>query len=246
MSDGMQTKPNELISAPASGSGDDVFAGLGLGDYVKKKDTGAIATGLLAAAESTGSSGSISGPPASAVTGGGLSLEEKRRLAMEADSMQKFKPASSGGGGLTPQVAPSQAKTSQPRDLTDTLMSQNLNQMRVSQSMSQFSSPSSTAPMAQSPSMSFGMQPQASSSTQWGNFSQAPSSSMARPSLQPQSKPDLSAFDSLLSMPSQQQKPSMNAMRPAQMGPVAAQRQTSPNPSGAKTLTASELSDFLN
>ena len=47
----MQTKPNQLVSAPAAGSasdGDDLFAGLGLGDYVAKKDTGAIATGLMA------------------------------------------------------------------------------------------------------------------------------------------------------------------------------------------------------
>lgn len=51
MSDNMQTKPNQLVSASAAGSasdGDDLFAGLGLGDYVAKKDTGAIATGLMA------------------------------------------------------------------------------------------------------------------------------------------------------------------------------------------------------
>ena len=53
MSDNMQTKPNQLVSAPAASTakaidGDDVFAGLGLGDYVAKKDTGAIATGLMA------------------------------------------------------------------------------------------------------------------------------------------------------------------------------------------------------
>ena len=52
MSDSMQTKPNQLVSAPAAGGGgandgDDLFAGLGLGDYVAKKDTGAIATGLM-------------------------------------------------------------------------------------------------------------------------------------------------------------------------------------------------------
>lgn len=53
MSDNMQTKPNQLVSAPAASTakaidGDDLFAGLGLGDYVAKKDTGAIATGLMA------------------------------------------------------------------------------------------------------------------------------------------------------------------------------------------------------
>ena len=51
MSDSMQTKPNQLVSASAVGAAsdsDDLFAGLGLGDYVAKKDTGAIATGLMA------------------------------------------------------------------------------------------------------------------------------------------------------------------------------------------------------
>ena len=48
MSDQMQTKPNQLVSAAPATDSDDLFAGLGLGDYVAKKDTGAIATGLMA------------------------------------------------------------------------------------------------------------------------------------------------------------------------------------------------------
>ena len=49
MSDNLQTRPNQLVSSTAVGASDsdDLFAGLGLGDYVAKKDTGAIATGLM-------------------------------------------------------------------------------------------------------------------------------------------------------------------------------------------------------
>ena len=50
MSESMQTKPGELVPSsnlePKSEM-DQMFAGLGLGSYVSKKDTGAIATGLM-------------------------------------------------------------------------------------------------------------------------------------------------------------------------------------------------------
>ena len=67
MSDSMQTKPNQLVSAPAAGGGgandgDDLFAGLGLGDYVAKKDTGAIATGLMAPKAPTALAGATAAP----------------------------------------------------------------------------------------------------------------------------------------------------------------------------------------
>ena len=50
MSESMQTKPGELVPASniaPSNEMDQMFAGLGLGSYVSKKDTGAIATGLM-------------------------------------------------------------------------------------------------------------------------------------------------------------------------------------------------------
>lgn len=55
MSENMQNKPGELV--PASNLGptnemDQMFAGLGLGSYISKKDTGAIATGLMSNAKS--------------------------------------------------------------------------------------------------------------------------------------------------------------------------------------------------
>ena len=50
MSESMQTKPGELVPSsnlePKSEM-DQMFAGLGLGSYVSKKDTGAIATSLM-------------------------------------------------------------------------------------------------------------------------------------------------------------------------------------------------------
>ena len=50
MSENMQTKPGELVPSStleSSNEMDQLFAGLGLGSYVSKKDTGAIATGLM-------------------------------------------------------------------------------------------------------------------------------------------------------------------------------------------------------
>ena len=50
MSENMQTKPGELVPSSnlePSNAMDEMFAGLGLGSYVSKKDTGAIATGLM-------------------------------------------------------------------------------------------------------------------------------------------------------------------------------------------------------
>ena len=50
MSENMQIKPGELVSASnlePNNAMDQMFAGLGLGSYVSKKDTGAIATGLM-------------------------------------------------------------------------------------------------------------------------------------------------------------------------------------------------------
>ena len=51
MSENMQMKPGELVPSSgleaANSTTDQMFAGLGLGSYVSKKDTGAIATGLM-------------------------------------------------------------------------------------------------------------------------------------------------------------------------------------------------------
>jgi hypothetical protein len=261
MSDNMQTKSNQLISAPpASGTDDDMFTGLGLGDYVAKKDTGAIATGLMS---QKSPAMYATAPTASSTTSKNLSLEDKRRLAMEAESLQRFKPS--------PMVmAPSSQATSQAkprsRDLTDTLMSKNLGQMNISQSMNQFPS-TSGGTMSASPSFGMASQP----ASHWGNFSQAgpmgfqagstgPQASSMGPnarlgqqavspgSPQQQLKPDLSSFDRLLSMPSQQQpKKSMGAM----MTPMGSANAVNTNAhlaasTGVKSLTANDISDFLS
>merc|ERR1712048_1536767 len=134
--------------------------------------------------------------------------------------MQRYKSQSAvPGASLTPMsgAAKSMMSASKPKDLTDTLMSQNLGQMRVSQSMNQFPQP----PQSSSSTMGMGMTPSPSPSgtSQWGSFSQAPAVPMMprpsmpqNPQMQQQPRPNMSAFDSLLSMPSQQIKTSMNAM----------------------------------
>ena len=55
MSENLQTKPGELVPSSTlepSNEMDQMFAGLGLGSYVSKKDTGAIATGLMSSTKS--------------------------------------------------------------------------------------------------------------------------------------------------------------------------------------------------
>ena len=56
MSENMQNKPGELVPTASLGpvtETDKMFAGLGLGSYVTKRDTGAIATGLMSNSSSS-------------------------------------------------------------------------------------------------------------------------------------------------------------------------------------------------
>lgn len=110
--------------------------------------------------------------------------------------------------------------TATSKDLTSTLMAKNVNQLQYSQT---FSGP------LQNP-----YQPQ-----QW-----RPQMMMQQPSL---SKPDLSAFDSLLpnsksSVSSKVPMNSLMSMTPAPIQPLAAQNQTKM----VKSLTSSDISDLLS
>jgi SCY1-like protein 2 len=58
MSENMQTKSDQLIPSPASAYSetDDMFAVLGMGSYVQKKDTGNIATEMMVASQQVNAS----------------------------------------------------------------------------------------------------------------------------------------------------------------------------------------------
>ncbi len=274
MSETAQMKSDQLVPSTSKGTQgelDDVFSGLGLGSYVSKKDTGAIATSMMS--NNTNhvpqQQHPVGGP------GGGnkpLSLADKQRLLKESETASKIgqqaqlKPTSMSGMGKT-------STSRQTKDLTSSLMESNLNQMKHSQTMSSIGSTSTT-------SGAFGAQPQfgmmASSQPSWGQPQQQqqpqlsmwgqPMLQMQPPQPQQQSqqpKPDLSAFDSL--MPSSSTRPakqSMNSMMgttstSSNMGmmmnmnstgglmqPQSQQPQYGKPP--VKSLTANDISDFLS
>ena len=129
------------------------------------------------------------------------------------------------------------------KDLTQTLMDKNLSLMKSSQSMSTMQPNYNLGMMNTSPSLGAGFS--ANASTGWGGFAQAPSAGTApgmNPGItlgsMPQSKPDLSAFDSLLSMPSSSQnRTPMGGMRPT--GPTTMPNvPTMSNVSGMPTMGA--------
>ena len=240
----MQAKPNELIpgSAATNNEMDDMFSGLGLGSYVKK-DSGAVAMGLMSQDNNSTASTSpaVAMGASGAADGKGLTLEEKRRLVRESENLQKHQRQAH----IIPSPAAAPQRPNQPRDLTQSLMEKNLTQMHSSQSMSsmqlqqQQQQPSPFGAMNTSPSL---FNNASSSSSQWGNFSQAPV-----PMQQQQKKPDLSAFDSLLSMPSSssQQRQSMNSMMTPATTMSMANTQQQNKSTAAKPLSNSDISDLL-
>ena len=174
------TRRDELIPTPAtaassSSTTDDMFASMGLGSYVKKKEASSVATGLMAQQQQQSMPPVLQPPPTDPTKQ--LSLEEKKRIMQQGEAMKAAQP--------------------QQKDLTQSLMNKSMSQMSGS-SQSDFGAFASPQPSLNN------------SSTQWGSFAQAaPAPAMVpmgqmRPQQQKtQSKPDYSAFDSLLSMPQQ-------------------------------------------
>ena len=264
MSESATLKPNQLVSAPSSKSSemDDLFSGLGLGSYVAKKDTGAIATGLMAQAKPE----PVTSPavPKPAATSDGLSLEDKRRMMQQGEQMQRLsqQPALGGAASTAPMSKPSTG----PVDLTASLMQKSLSGMSSSNSpMSMSGSGSHASPMSMSGSQSMGSFQSASmgpaTSTNWGGFaSAAPAPPMSMPQQQQQQgqrpKPDLSAFDSLLSMPSSQKSAPMaqqqaqarpmmgSGMGMGMLSPHQPQQQQQPQ-AAAKPLSSNDINDLL-
>ena len=264
MSESNQLKSNQLVPSTSNGRRselDDVFSGLGLGSYVGKKDTGAIATSMMpnntiGPQASTGGSTAAGSNPNKPLT-----LADKQRMLKESEIASKMgqqgqlKPMMTDGGQT-------RATTNTTKDLTASLMQSNLNQMKHSQTMS--SMPSSHSPSG------FGSTPMASNTMMggWGGQPQIqqpqPQLSMwGQPMLQMQNqphqqapKPDLSAFDSLLPN-SKATKQSMNSMigQSNTMG-MSSMMNMKPQggimqPQGAtkppvKSLTANDITDLLN
>lgn len=90
MSESAVRGPGQLVPAVAGGSSssaDQMFSGLGLGDYVQAKDTGAIATGMMGAATAAPA---MPGPTPSSSSSSSLSLEDKRRAMQQGETIKRM------------------------------------------------------------------------------------------------------------------------------------------------------------
>ena len=273
MSENFQTKPDQLVpTVPSSVAGqklndvDDMFSGMGLDNYVKKKDTAALATGLMSnQPDSNQQTFAETTPSFNATSTSQLSLEDKKRLVQQTEAQKRMRdqpqlmPNSISMGSLQQKNASGSVMTGQsgPTDLTSTLMQKNLSQMKSSTSHNTISAFQSGTQFGSQSAASSGL-----SDAGWGNFAQPMSYSQPVSNSGP--KPDLSAFDSLLSMPSSNQRTSMNAMAtkarptasalPAHQTMIGSTVRTSPQfstptaqPSqNVKSLTANDISDLLS
>jgi hypothetical protein len=231
--------PGQLVTTDAmSCQTDQLFSGLGLSSYVAKKDSGSIATKMLAA---NGSSfGTPSGPPAKLpppLSGPpSFSLEQKQKWMKDSENLQRL----TANEPLAPSHAMARTNsTAAVKDLTDSLMASNINKMSSSQTYSGGFLPQPTG----------GFRPPVQGGFQ--NFGSGPLASVM-----PQTaKPDLSGFDSLL--PMAKPKQTLNAIKSVQPAPnylLSGANLLAPSPSGnflptssgPNPLSASEINDLLS
>ena len=149
---------------------DNMFAGMGLGDFINKDKNTALVNSMIAGPDK--SSESKVSIPSIAKSSSNMSLQEKRKILQQQEAAKS----------VQPPVAQTPA---------DSLIAKSLSMNQMSGSTN-WSSP---APRTGWNSLSVSNPPsQGMTGAGFGNFSQA--QSFIRPTAQ---KPDLSAFDNLLS-----------------------------------------------
>ena len=243
MSDGL-AKPDQLVAAPSGGKTsemDQMYSGLGLESFVGKKDTGALATGLM----DTERNKKLAPMTSMASSSSSLTLEQKQKILQDSETQKRM----SAQTPLTPAMsAGARSNTGGAKDLTASLINSNLNQMKPPQQQQQ--------PMmrtSQTFSSGWSNAPSTTNANNWSSFSNSSATmlgplggganSFATPAPNTQtagmSKVDLSAFDNLLPMKSKSPV-SMNAMRPGlqPMQPAAKTPVT-------KSLTTNDINDLL-
>lgn len=204
---------------------DQVFNGLGLGSYV-------------------------SSPPVNNTNNSGnLSLLDKQKLLKDSEKASKL----ASQPQLKPHKTMATKSSNQTKDLTATLMEANVNQMKTSQTFSNFN-------LQQQQSTSWRPQ-QHTSTMQQLPIPQQQFSMMQPQQQQHQKRPDLSAFDSLLTMNTNSNRTPMNSMMGQQqqlnsnsnwgMTQQNLQQQQQPwlrpqQPSVVKSLTENDISDLLS
>lgn len=253
MSESNQLKPGQLISTPSKSNSefDQMFNGLGLGSYVSSKET----AGSLATQENNQQNSMASNP---AQPKQHLTLADKQKLLRQSETASKMAKQPQLQPNLGGMNSNSKPMGSMSKDLSSTLNS-NLNQFQIqpqmppqpnrSQSFNNFAQP----PIQQQP-----QQPQ------WRPvWNQQPPSQQNQ-----QIKPDLSAFDSLLSTSSSSNSKNipMNSLMGSNSGsllssannsnsmlgfssqqhPNSQNSQRQQNSNVVKSLTSSDISDLLS
>jgi len=221
---------------------DSMFNGLGLGSYVNQ-DKSKLVNKMIGDNNNHSQNNNPSGISKSA-SSQSLSLQEKQRIVAEQESAQN-------------RAASKSPTPSKSVNLTDTLVTKSMSMNQISPNPTPWNN-TATQPQTSNWNGSGGMSPsfpQASfknPTPAFGNFSQP--ANFTSMNSQPAAKPDLSAFDTLMSGPAQTRQP-MNAMqgpggiRPIQPLIPSNMNQFNPrpaNPSQAKPLSFNEINDLLS
>ena len=255
LSENMTLGPGRLVSAPSPAdvsSMDTMYSGLGLGDYVNS-DKSKLVNSVIGS-DGRQKENNMPNIPKSSST---LSLQEKKQMMQKQETVQE--------SGASPS----------PVNLTDSLMNKSISMNAMSglkTNNSSWNSKPSAGQTNWNTNSSTLNAPTWNSSNTGGGFTQQPAqqgfgnfasaslsiSSSASGMMQPkptQSKPDLSAFDSLMSpssfatpkpsMGSMIQKQTMGVMSPAPLLPQ--QSSGAPgNNNSSKQLSLNDINDLLS
>merc|ERR1719233_2545703 len=247
LSESLTLPPGQLVAAPSAqevSSMDSMFDGLGLGNYVNQ-DKSKLVNKMIGGDNNNHTKNNTVNNIAKSSSSHSLSLQEKQRILAEQESAQN-RPASKSP---TP---------SKPVNLTDSLINKSMSMNQISANPIPWNSSNKSSNWPNG-GMSGGgggssIMPQTNLNTAspgFGNFSQPGSFSSL--SHQQPAKPDLSAFDSLMSGPVQPKQP-MNAMQgPMGIRPIQPMMPSNPNQFNrqpnqpqAKPLSFNEINDFLS
>jgi len=228
LSENMTLPADQLVAAPTPqevSAMDNMFAGMGLGDFINKDKNTALVNSMIAGPDK--SSESKVSIPSIAKSSSNMSLQEKRKILQQQEAAKSVKPP----------VAQTPA---------DSLIAKSLSMNQMSGSTN-WNSPASLTgwnSLNNPP-------PQGLSGAGFGNFSQP--QSLIRP---PTQKPDLSAFDNLLSPSSGGASGASNKLPMNSIGGASTLQPISPmvpqqprlsnNNSNTKQLSLHDINDLLS
>jgi SCY1-like protein 2 len=213
-----QLVPN--ARSPAKNESDDVFSNLGLEQFLSEMDDSGN--------DSNAGNNTFTSMSTSSST---MSLQEKQRLTQQQELNQRLQSQSS----LTPQTAPSRA-TSRPKDLTSSLMDNQLSQLKLTHSTSSSNNNNWFSPPT--------------SSWSGGGTSQNNNNSITSPTSSAAKKnDDWGAFDNLL--PNKKGKVPLNQMKSSASQPLNLMQHGGGGGSGSisnrkkNELSADDIMEFL-